>query len=61
MQDCSNASALALELLQACAKPSICYIQLRVFPVPIYILIIFQNNDINVVFFVLLNVLLRWY
>ena len=23
-QDCSNSSALAMELLQSCAKPSIC-------------------------------------
>ena len=24
VQDCSNSSALAMELLQSCAKPSIC-------------------------------------
>ena len=27
MQDCSNSSALAMELLQSCAKPSICNLE----------------------------------
>ena len=31
VQDCSNSSALAMELLQSCTKPSRCYIQENIF------------------------------
>ena len=29
VQDCSNSSALAMELLQSCTKPSICHSQVQ--------------------------------
>ena len=29
VQDCSNSSALAMELLQSCTKPSICKSELK--------------------------------
>ena len=37
VQDCSNSSALAMELLQFCTKPSICGTRPRNFTVEIYI------------------------
>ena len=45
VQDCSNSSALAMELLQSCTKPLICDLYSAVLIVTLYIISLAQDNN----------------